>query len=159
MWGWNPDPDPDFILSVFTSDQCMNWSDGCYSDPEVDRMYLEQQLASDLADRERIVAEMQEFLYEDVAQVILYYESDLEAYRTDTFTNWVATPEPDGYFVFGYVPYGYTNVRPVIADDGSQVTNATNTIPLWVWGAGVAVLVGVALGIGALRRRGEDERT
>ena len=159
MWGWNPDPDPDFILSVFTTDQCMNWSDGCYSNPEVDRMYAEQQLASELEDRQRIVAEMQEFLYEDVAQVILYYESDLEAYRTDTFTNWVPTPEPNGYFVFGYVPYGYMNARPVLADDGTQVTNTTNTIPLWVWGAGVAVLVGAGFAIAAVRRRGEDERT
>ena len=158
MWGWNPDPDPDFILSVFTRDQCMNWSDGCYSDPEYDRMYREQQLAAELADRQRIVAQMQEFIYEDVAQVILYYESDLQAYRTDTFTSWTPTPEPDGYFVFGYVPYGYTNVQPVLADDGTQVRNSTNTIPLWAWGAGLTGLILLAVGIVALRRRGEDER-
>jgi hypothetical protein len=90
--------------------------------------------------------------------VILYYESDLEAYRTDTFTNWVGTPEPNGYFVFGYVPYGYMEVTPVIGENGERVTSGSRTIPLWVWGAGVAVLLVVAIGIGAVRRRGEDER-
>lgn len=158
MWGWNPDPDPDFILSVFTTDQCLGWSDGCYSDAGYDKLYTEQQQATDVDERAAIVAEMQQFVYEQVPEVILYYESDLEAYRTDTFTNWVGTPSPDGYFVYGYVPYGYMEVQPVLGEDGTRVTSSTRTIPLWVWGAGALGLVVVVLAIGAVRRRGEDER-
>lgn len=135
LWGWNPDPDPDFILSVFTTAQCGSWSDGCYSDPEYDRMYEQQQLAQTTEQRREIVADMQQHLYDDVAEVILLYESDMEGYRTDTFTGYAPTPPPDGYMVFGYLPYPYMNVRPVTGAAGTQAGQGSSGIPLWVWGS------------------------
>lgn len=158
LWGWNPDPDPDFILSVFTTDQCGNWSDGCYSDPTYDDLYTEQQQAGSLEERQALVAEMQSHLYDDVAEVILYYESDLEAYRTDTFTGYSPTPPPDGYMVFGYLPYPYMNIEPVSGGAGTTASSGSNAIPLWVWAAVAAAIVAVVLVVSRARRSHEDER-
>ena len=35
IWYWSGDPDPNYQLFVFTSDQCGSWSDGCWKDPEL----------------------------------------------------------------------------------------------------------------------------
>jgi ABC-type transport system substrate-binding protein len=156
LWGWNPDPDPDFILSVFTTAQCGGWSDGCYSDPEYDRMYEQQQVTSDPEERRATIDRMEQHVYDNAAELVLYYESDLEGYRTDTFTGYAPTPPPNGYMVFGYLPYPYMNIRPVTAASGAARA-PSSSFPLWVWGAGLVVVVGlIALGLRAARRREDD---
>lgn len=154
LWGWNPDPDPDFILSIFTTDECLDWSDGCYSDPAYDALYRAQQIAATPEERAAVVAEMEAKVYADVAELVLYYESDLEAYRTDRFEGFTPVPAPDGYMVFGYLPYPYMDIRPIAA--GAAPTQGGG-IPPWV--IGLAVL-GVLVGVLAVRARRatEDER-
>ena len=39
LYSWGTNPDPDFLLSTFTSGQCGYWSDTCYANPEYDRLY------------------------------------------------------------------------------------------------------------------------
>jgi len=51
IWGWGGDPDPDFILSIFTTHQCLSWSDGCYSNASYDEMYSHQQTIFNRDDR------------------------------------------------------------------------------------------------------------
>ena len=121
-------------------------------------MYTEQQQATSVEDRQALVSDMQSFLYDDVAEVILFYESDLEAYRTDTFTGYSPTPPPDGYMVFGYLPYPYMGIEPVSAADGGAGSSGSDAIPLWVWGAVAAVIVAAVALISAARRSRADER-
>lgn len=94
IWGWGADPDPDFMLSVLTSDQYVEggWSDSGYSNPEYDQLYLEQQRALNPNERQQIVWKMQEILFRDKPYIILYYGNDLEAYRSDKFTNFLNSP-------------------------------------------------------------------
>lgn len=94
IWGWGADPDPDFMLSVMTSDQYVEggWSDSGYSNPEYDQLYLDQQQALDENERQKIVWKMQELLFRDKPYIILYYGNDLEAYRSDKFTNFLNSP-------------------------------------------------------------------
>ncbi len=94
IWGWGADPDPDFMLSVMTSDQFVEggWSDSGYSNPEYDQLYLDQQQVIDRAERQEIVWKMQELLFRDKPYIILYYGNDLEAYRSDKFTNFLNSP-------------------------------------------------------------------
>ncbi|MEX1100951.1 MAG: ABC transporter substrate-binding protein [Actinomycetota bacterium] len=158
LWGWYPDPDPDFILSVFTTAQCGNWSDGCYSDPAYDEMYEEQRLATTVEERREVVDRMEEHLYENVAEDILYYEGGLEAYRTDTFTGYSPSPEPDGYLVFGYLPYQYMDIEPLTAADGTDAEAGSDSIPLWIWAAAAIGVVAIVLVIGRVRKGREDDR-
>ncbi len=47
LWGWGGDPDPNFIMSIFTTDQINSWSDCAWSDPQYDKLFLEQQTTVD----------------------------------------------------------------------------------------------------------------
>ncbi|MEW5871471.1 MAG: ABC transporter substrate-binding protein [Chloroflexota bacterium] len=91
IWGWGPDPDPDFILSVMTSEQFVDggWSDSGYMNPEYDQLYLDQQVAVDKDERQKIVWKMQEMVFNDRPYIVLWYEDLLQAYRTDRFTGFI----------------------------------------------------------------------
>lgn len=94
LWGWGPDPDPDFILSVMTSDQFVEggWSDSGYSNPEYDQLYKDQQLATDKAERQKIIWKMQELVFNDRPYIVNWYEDILQAYRSDRFKGFVESP-------------------------------------------------------------------
>jgi peptide/nickel transport system substrate-binding protein len=154
IWGWGADPDPDFILSIFTTDQCLSWSDGCYSNPQYDRWYEQQKTIADPAERGALVDRMQQFIYEQVPEIVLAYENDLQAYRTDTFTGYVPVPQPDGFLVFGWGPYSYLNLRPV---SGGATPSADSGISTGAWIGIAAAVVVVVVAMSLIRRRRPDE--
>lgn len=94
IWGWGSDPDPDFMLSVMTSDQYVEggWSDSGYSNPEYDQLYAAQQQILDEAERQKIIWQMQEMVYKDRPYIVLWYGNILQAYRSDRFTGFVESP-------------------------------------------------------------------
>lgn len=152
IWYWYGDPDPDYQLSVFTSDQCGGWSDGCYQDPTFDRLYEEQRGILDVDERLEVVREAQRRLYEQLPGVVLAYPGGVQAYRTDRFTGWVPAPGPNGYLVFGYGNWSYVNLRPVSADASSANPDGT---PMGVW-IGIGAVILVALVVVVARRRREE---
>jgi peptide/nickel transport system substrate-binding protein len=154
VWDWCPDPDPDFMLSVFTSAQCLGWSDGCYSDPAYDRMYEAQRSELDRDKRREIIDKMQLFLAKNMPNIVLNYWSDLQAYRTDRFTGYVKSPNIDrGLLIIGWTTATYFEVVPVAGERASEPG-----LPAWIWlvGAGALVVIGVVFVL-ARRRRAEDE--
>ena len=52
IWYWSGDPDPNYQLFVFTSEQCGSWSDGCWKDPHFDKLYEEQRTMMDQTQRQ-----------------------------------------------------------------------------------------------------------
>jgi peptide/nickel transport system substrate-binding protein len=157
VWDWCPDPDPDFMLSVFTTDQCLGWSDGCYSNPEFDRLYELQQTQLDRADRKATIDEMQLMIAEEVPVMVLNYWSDLSAYRTDKFDpeSWVPSPNNEvGLYLFGWTNDTYMNLR--LRSDAVTET-ASPGVPAWIWIAGVAAIVVIGAGIAMARRRGSED--
>lgn len=157
VWDWCPDPDPDFMLSVFTTDQCLGWSDGCYSNPEFDRLYELQQTQLDRADRKATIDEMQLMIAEEVPVMVLNYWSDLSAYRTDKFdpASWVPSPNNDaGLYLFGWTNDTYMNLR--LRSDAPAETSSPG-VPAWIWIAGVAAIVVIGAGIAMARRRGSED--
>jgi peptide/nickel transport system substrate-binding protein len=155
IWGWGPDPDPDFMLYTFITNECEDWSDTCFSDKHYDQLYLKQKTLSDPKERAKVVDEMQKIIYDKVPEIPLYYDNDLQAFRSDRWTGLVNQPQPQGYLVFAYGTYTYTNVRPVSANVGAA---SDSGIPGWVWiviAAGVVLVVGTTVFV---RRRSEEER-
>ena len=158
VWAWGGDPDPDFILSIFTTDQCLSWSDGCYSDPAYDKMYLQQRYMTDEAKREEIIKQMQQYLYEKNPEIVLLYENDLQAYRNDRFTGFVKQPEPQGYIFFGFGPYSYISIKPVVGDGSAEKGGGGTSPVLWiVIVVGLVVIVAGALLIRRGRGRQDTE--
>ena len=52
-------------------------------------MYSEQQTIFDREERKAFVDDMQDFLYEQIPEMVLVYPNYLQAYRTDAFTGYV----------------------------------------------------------------------
>lgn len=157
VWDWCPDPDPDFMLSVFTTDQCMGWSDGCYSNKAYDQLYEEQRQATDREARREIVYQMQDMIAEQLPVMVLNYWSDLQAYRSDRWTGFTPSPSTDqGLLLFGYgTIQKYFEIVPAT---GETATTATSPgLPGWIWAAGAGAIVVIVGGVLLARRRGGDE--
>jgi peptide/nickel transport system substrate-binding protein len=157
IWYWSGDPDPDYQLFVFTSDQCGNWSDGCWQDPTFDSLYEQQRTEFDRAARQELVFEAQRRAYEQVPSVVLAYPGWLQAWRSDRFTGWVPAPGESGYLMPGY---NYDSLVALRAVDDSVAASSggSSGIPGWIWlvaGVGIAAFIVVMARRG--RRRELDE--
>jgi peptide/nickel transport system substrate-binding protein len=155
IWGWGPDPDPDFMLSTFTSHQCGIWSDTCYSNPEYDKLYTDQQTARTVADRVPIVQQMQQIIYTDIPEVVLYYDKSLEAYNS---TKWQGlednvSPTPDGYLWGQYTPYTALTLAPKGTDTGTSSSSSSSTLLI----VGILGAIIVIIGIVMIARRGKSD--
>jgi peptide/nickel transport system substrate-binding protein len=161
-WGWGPDPDPDFILSAYTTNQCGIWSDNCWSNAEYDRLYKQQQSAGSPEERQQIIYRMQEIFYNDVGAIVLWNDSDLQAYRSDRWEGFVPQPAPDekgngGSLLYQYGLHSYLNVQPKAGGGGGTSTTSGGGISAGLW---IAILAGVVIVIAAvvlMRRRRSDE--
>lgn len=90
LWGWGSDPDPNLLLSVYTTDEIPNgYNETGYSNPEFDELFVQQSRELDIDRRREIVWQMQEIALEEVVYIIPYYEQAIQAYRTDRFTGWI----------------------------------------------------------------------
>jgi peptide/nickel transport system substrate-binding protein len=87
IWGWGGDPyDPSFLLSLFTTDEIGLSSDSFYSNPEYDRLFVEQAGEFDTEARKEIIREMVAITQEDLPYIVLTEDPNLQAYRTDVIS-------------------------------------------------------------------------
>ncbi len=161
-WGWVTEPDPDYQLSTFTCDKrsyvedgttYANLSDTFFCDEEYDALYKAQSIETDRAKRAEIVKQMQQILYDEAVYVVTFYYDNLEAYRSDRFTNVQPQPLPDGSMIFQYGTYTYRNVTPVSdvavnPGDGTGGSTSSDDGPNWPLIGGIALAV-AALGLAA----------
>lgn len=110
IWGWGGDVDPNSLLEIFTCDQIGGSSDSLYCNPAYDELFTQQNEAATPATRKPLIDEMQEIFYNEAPYHILFYDAALHAYSEERFTNWVNQPE-NGTPLFGYGPYGYTQLK------------------------------------------------
>lgn len=142
QWGWDPNVDPDFILSLFTTKNCLVWSDGCYSNPTYDKLYEKQAATVDDDERRDTIIEMQRVIYEEVPEIVLYYPEVLQAYRNDRFTGYINQPAPNGAMFYTWSSAPYINLTPVEGSTGTSSDRAG--IPLVAWAIVGAVLLLIA---------------
>ncbi len=159
-WGWVTEPDPDYQLSTFTCDKrsykdggtiYANLSDTFFCDEEYDALYQAQSVETDRTKRAEIVKQMQQILYDNAVYVVTFYYDNLEAYRSDRFTNVQPQPVPDGSLIFQYGTYTYRYVTPVSETTAGPGTgtdaSSGDSEPNWGLIGGVALAV-AALGLG-----------
>ncbi len=157
-WGWVAEPDPDYQLSTFTCDKrsykdggaiYANLSDTFFCDAEYDDLYKQQAVETDRTKRAEIVKQMQQILYDNAVYVVTFYYDNLEAYRSDRFTNVQPQPIPNGSLIFQYGTYTYRNVIPVseaTAGQGTGTDGSTTSDSGPNWG----LIGGIALGVAAI---------
>jgi peptide/nickel transport system substrate-binding protein len=163
-WGWVVEPDPNYQLSTFTcanrsykdgGDVFANLSDSFYCNKAYDALYAKQARQIDAAQRAQTVKAMQKMLYDDAPYVVLDYYDNLEAYRSDRFTNFKPQPEPKGSLLFQYGTYSYKSIEPVTATKKSAaaVNKSSNSGIVVASVIGGAALIGGAVFFGLSRRR------
>ncbi len=112
IWGWFVDVDPSSILKIATTDEIMSWSDCFYSNPAYDELHLIQQRTMDQNERQALIYEMQRIFYNDAPYIMLSYDPELMAYRTDKYEGWVRNPRT-GPVLFTNVIDTYEQLRPI----------------------------------------------
>ena len=156
IWSWGGDPDPDFNMSIYTTESCLAWSDGCWSDPEFDQLYEEQRQTFDREERQTLVHEFQRLHYEEIPEINLVYPQLLHAYRTDTFEGYVNSPTEGGAPIFAWRVDSYMNLKPVTGAGGAPVADegGMSTGLLVALGAIAVVAIG---GYVVMNRRKSEE--
>jgi len=155
IWSWRGDIDPGFMLSTFTTTQILNWGDSQYSDPEYDAFYVAQAEALDPARpddpsaRKAVTDKMQAMLYRDTPYVILWYNVNLQAFRTDKWTGYGTVPVDDGAPFFNLTRTTYLDLRPRVASPAAVEGGGSP----WVYAlVAAAVIAGVLVVVLARRR-------
>jgi peptide/nickel transport system substrate-binding protein len=82
MWDWVPPVDPDFMLSVLTCGQLGNNSDSGYCNPAYDKMYAKQSTLIGTSARQKLIWQMQQYIYNAKPYIILDYPDIIEAHST-----------------------------------------------------------------------------
>jgi peptide/nickel transport system substrate-binding protein len=126
MWGWTPFVDPEPMLNYFTCGQVAAdpanptnyYNDANYCDKEYDRLYEQQRVELDPAKRRELVHQMLTRFYRSGVYHALFYETDLQAYRTDRFEGWVRQPAETGPVMFSNSSHSYAALKPVAATAG-----------------------------------------
>ena len=90
IWGWGGDPDPSFLLSLFTTDEIGASSDSFYSNPEYDRLFVEQAGEFDTEARKELIQQMVTITQEDLPYIVLTEDPNLQGWRSDR----IADAEP-----------------------------------------------------------------
>jgi peptide/nickel transport system substrate-binding protein len=154
IWGWGVEPDPDFQLSTYATFQCGVWSDTCYSNPEYDQLYTDQRRATSIEERAEIVDQMQQIIYNDKPELVLWYDNYLQAYRNDLWTGFVKQPTEGGSILFQYGHYSDLNIQPVSGTQSGGDEGGSSIIVWIIAAAAVVVIAGVLI---SRRRREEEE--
>jgi peptide/nickel transport system substrate-binding protein len=150
IWGWGGDVDPNFLLSIMTTNQIWSWSDCNWSNEEYDRLFQEQQTTIDLQERIELVRQMQQIVYEESPYILLVYPLELEAYNEASWQGWVRSSGGKGLIWYNTLPDTYLAVQPGAAETEEEGSSPTGLIV----GVVIAALVAIAIVAFVVRGRG-----
>jgi peptide/nickel transport system substrate-binding protein len=147
------------MLSTYTTTQIMNNSMNQYSNPEYDALYDQQAQAldpanpSDLSKRQAIVFAMQEIIHRDCPDIVLWYNVNLAAYRTDRWSGYVSAPGPEGAPFWNMIRTTYQDLEPKTA-----TTTSSSSGTSWIWGVVGVVAAALVIVLILLWRRRRAHR-
>ncbi len=161
-WGWYPNPDPNYILAIFTCAErapkpgIYGNNDSYYCNDAYDQQYDKQLSVTDPTQRADVVHQMQSTLWNDQPYIPLYYLPTLEAYRSDRVTGFTTQPEEVGDLLAAYGPFSFISMKPPTGatDSGGSTSGASGTVWLLI---ALAVAAVVVIVIVLSRRKAGDE--
>lgn len=157
---WATGPDPTNLLSIQTcADLPQNPTtpgntDAFFCDSAYDKLFAQQATEFNTAQRVQTVGQMQQILYQNAVDVILYYPDNLSAVRTDAAKDFFfGSPNAQGFYPQQNLFINWRTAAPV-ADSSSSSSSPI----LWIVIAIVVVGVLTAAGIAFRRRATAAER-
>lgn len=159
--GWSVSPDPDYMLAQQTCKVVgTDLSDSNFCNAEFDQLYQQQQAELDRGKRVALVRKAQSILYDNVAALILTYDKQLEAYRSDRFSGFQTQPADGGIINNQSGYWGYYLATP--AGEQSSTDQASSGLGtgaiVGIVGAAAVLVVGLVWGVSRRRRSSADER-
>ena len=103
----------------------------------------------DITRRKAYTDAMQKILYRDDPYVVLWYNVNLQAYRTDRWTGYALAPAGDGAPFWNQLRATYIALRPL----RPAAPPAAETSRAWVWALVAALVAAGAVAFALLRRR------
>jgi peptide/nickel transport system substrate-binding protein len=172
IWVWSVGEvvGPDYFLSMFKSTEAQpspngGLSDSGYMNPEYDQLYMQQQEATNVAQRQQIIWQMQQILHDNAVYVPLYDPSAVQGYRSDKFSGIPGGSLPP---LNQYASNNlFLSVTPVSAStqtmQSSSQSNSTAAAPTGMSDGTIAAIVVVIAVIivaaAVLSRRKKSEQT
>jgi peptide/nickel transport system substrate-binding protein len=166
QWGWYVEPDPDSMLSYMTCAQRQHSSDSFYCNKQYDKLYDEQHVSTNHAQRVAEIKQMQEIIYRDAPYLVTAYSAIGEAVRSDRFACLVTQPNPGGIWLEQYGVYNYIHMKPASeasncdaapgltgAVKASASTDSSSSTAPFLIVVGALVVVGLVGGGFVLMRR------
>jgi peptide/nickel transport system substrate-binding protein len=153
IWGWGGDVDPNFILSIMTTDSIEAWSDCMWSNAEYDELFLQQQTQLDINERIATIQRMQEIVYDESPYIPLVYPLDLEAADTGTWSGWVRAQNNKGAWWYNTQMDSYLAVAPGAVETEEEGGNTGLIVGIVI----VAIVVVIVVVMLMRRGRGRAE--
>ena len=150
---WSENPDPTYLMSIQTcgvlpqNNGSNGNTDAFFCNPTYDKLYAKQSTEFNTAARVQTIDQMQQILYQNAVDVILYYPDWLSAIRTSVVKNYYyGKPNAKGFYP---IPNEFINWRTAtpVADASSSGTSPA------VWIVIAIVVVAVLAGGGLVLRR------
>jgi peptide/nickel transport system substrate-binding protein len=107
MWGWDTEYDPDYMLDAMTCQQYGDNNDSGYCNKQYDAMYAAQGVATNMAQRLKIVYAMQNKVANDRPYIVLHYLDVLEGWSRA----WTTVKEGPTGFLSSFTPQSLLEVR------------------------------------------------
>jgi peptide/nickel transport system substrate-binding protein len=155
---WSDLPDPSYLLSIQTcgdlpsSASTSGNTDAFFCDPTYDKLYAQQSTQFSTAQRVQTIDQMQQILYQNAVDVILYYPDWLSAVRTSVAKDYFyGKPNAQGFYPIPNEFINWRTATPVGGDSSSSVA-------IWIVIAIAAVAVLAGGGIWLRRRTTAGER-
>jgi peptide/nickel transport system substrate-binding protein len=159
---WSTTPDPTYLLSIQTCGvlPLNNGSgfntDSFFCNPTYDKLYAQQATEFSTAQRAATIGKMQQILYSNAVDVVLYYPDFLSAVRTSAVKDYFfGKPNAQGFYPQQTLFINWLDATPVASSDTSSSSGAALAIviPIVV----VVLLAGAALVFWRRRTAGERE--
>jgi peptide/nickel transport system substrate-binding protein len=159
--GWSVSPDPEFMLAQETCDVVgTDLGDSNFCSPEFDRLYREQQSELDKDKRKKLVQQAQSVLHDNVAALLLTYDKQLEAYRSDRFVSFPTQPTDGGVITNQSGYWGYYGAVPVGSEAAatSESSGLSTGAVVGIVGGAAVLVAGAVWGFSRRRKTTADER-
>jgi peptide/nickel transport system substrate-binding protein len=161
--GWSVSPDPDYQLAQQTCKVVgTELSDSNFCNADFDRLYQEQQAELDKNKRMELVQRAQGILHDNVSAIMLFYDKQLEAYRSDRFSAFQTQPGDGGIIANQSGYWGFYNATPAGEEDTQAAAEPSSGLStgavIGIVGGAAVLLVGAVWGLSRRRRVTADER-
>jgi peptide/nickel transport system substrate-binding protein len=150
VWWWTGYFDPGQTLNALTTREFGNLNEPYWSNAQYDKLSVAQDSAVNLQQRQKLIWQMQQLMYQQTPWIPMTYLDNLEAFNTAKWTGW--TQEfggTGGAWELEGNDSSYLNLRPVEAVTTTSSSSSTTLIAVAV----VVVIVAAAVAYVSIRRR------